>query len=347
MAAARLALVFLAFLVCTAGLRADTNETTDPNYIPPVGRPSDLPFSEASGWFEVQTHAEPTIVEAETPLTFTVFVRAVRPTRQPPQRLDLRQLPGFDKRFYIEDPSEEANRPDEKTWEFVYRLKPRRTDVTEVPSLPFVYFNPYLLTASKGFQVIYTDPIPLSVLPHESVQVAVQAPENAFVLATGPAVLERQTLWTPPGIGTSVALLLAPPAGCFIWYLCWRRLYPDAARQASQRRSRAARQALQLLQAARRLNAEQRAERTAALVTGYLQERLELDVAEPTPREIAVLFGQRGCSPALTEQGVRLFETCDRARFLPTAQFGKTDLIDDAVSFILTVEEETCSVSHS
>ncbi|HEY7424978.1 MAG TPA: hypothetical protein VH682_12175, partial [Gemmataceae bacterium] len=160
MAAARLALNLLAFLVCAAGLRA-ADEAADPNDIPVVGRPSDLPFSEASGWFEVQTHAEPTTVEAETPLTFTMSVRAVRPTRQPPQRLDLRQLPAFNERFYIEDPSEEPNRPDEKTWEFVYRLKPRRDSVTEVPGLPFVYFNPYLLTASKGFQVLYTDPIPL------------------------------------------------------------------------------------------------------------------------------------------------------------------------------------------
>jgi hypothetical protein len=184
-------------------------------------------------------------------------------------------------------------------------------------------------------------------LPHDTVHVAVQAPENAFVLATGPAVLERQTLWAPPGVGMSVALLLAPPAGCIVWFLCWRRLYPDAARQASQRRSRAARQGLQMLQAAHRLDAEQRGERTAAVVIGYLQERLDLDVAEPTPREVAALFAQRGCSPALTEQAVRLFEMCDRARFLPAAEFRKVDLIDDAVSFILAVEEEMCSVSHS
>src|SRR5262245_36651414 len=116
MAAHRLALVLLAFLVCGVGLRADGDEASDSNDIPVVGRPSDLPFSEASGWFEVWARAEPTVRQAETPLTFTVSVRAVRPTRQPPQRLDLRQLPAFDQRFHIEDPSEELNRPDEKTW---------------------------------------------------------------------------------------------------------------------------------------------------------------------------------------------------------------------------------------
>jgi hypothetical protein len=337
----------LALLACTANVRADNDEGAEADEVPVVGRPSDLPFSEASGWFEVRVHAEPTAVEAETPLTFTLSVRAVRPARRPPQRIDLRQLPAFAERFYIEDASEEPNRPDEETWEFVYRLKPRRTDVTKVPGLPFVYFNPYLLTASKGFQVIYTDPIPLRVRPHESVQVPLNAPESAFTLVTGPAVLERENVWTPPGTGTILALLLAPPLGCVAWYLCWRRLYPDAARQARQRRSRAARQALTKLQAARRLGPGGRAGRIAAAVIGYLQQRLDLAIAEPTPHEIAGLFEQRGFSPDLTAQAVRLFEACDSARFLPASEVEQADLIDAAVAFILAVEEETCPVASS
>jgi hypothetical protein len=311
--------------------------------VPVVGRPVDLPFSEASGWFEVQAHGEPATLQAETPLTFTLTVKAVRPVRRPPQRIDLRQLPDFDEQFYIEDPSEEAARPDDRTWEFAYRLKPRRTEVREIPSLPFVYFNPYLLTASKGFQVLYTDPIPLHVLPHETVQVPVQGPESAFELATGPTVLERQTPWTPPRVGTIVALLLAPPLGCIAWYLIWRRLNPDAARLASQRRSRAARRALQALRTIRRLDAESRAARIAAIVIGYLQQRLDLTIAEPTPNEIALLFAQRDFSSALTEQAIRFFETCDCVRFQPIENgsgVSLDELQDSAMKFILAVEAE-------
>jgi hypothetical protein len=307
-----------------------------------VGRPSDLPFSEASGWFEVQARAQPTTVEAETPLTFTVTVHAVREAKRPPQRIDLRQLPAFDEQFYIEDSSDEPGRPDDRTWEFVYRLKPRRIDVTAVPSLPFVYFNPYLLTASKGFQVLYTDPIPLNVLPHESVQVPVQAPEGAFVLATGPELLERPSTWTP-GAGTTLAILLGPPAACAIGMIWWRRRFPDAARLASQRRSRAARRALSVLNAARRLDPAERADRTAVAVADYLHERLDLSIAEPTPPEIAGLFGQHGCSPPLRARAVGFFEACDNARFLPPARAGQTDLTDLAVQFVLAVEEELCS----
>jgi hypothetical protein len=312
-----------------------------------------LPFSEASGWFEVQARAEPTTVEAETPLTFTLSVRTVRPARRPPQRLDLRQLPEFAEQFYIEDPSEAAARPDDRTWEFAYRLKPRRTEVRAIPSLPFVYFNPYLLTASKGFQVLYTDPIPLHVLPHETVQVPIQAPERAFVLETGPAVLERRTPWAPPRLGSILALLLSPPLACIAWYLVWRRLYPDAARLASQQRSGAARRALQALHAVRRLDAQTRAARTTAIVAGYLQQRLDLTIAEPTPHEIALLFAQHDYSPALTEKAIHFFDRCDRARFLPAeggsngTSISPVELHDSAIQFILAVEVETCPTHHS
>jgi hypothetical protein len=352
MSCSRLALVVL-MLTCIDKVRAENGAAEEADDIPVVGRPIDLPFSEASGWFEVQARAEPTTVEAETPLTFTLTVRAVRPARRPPERLDLRQLPEFAEQFYIEDPSEEVARPDDQTWEFAYRLKPRRTESREIPSVPFVYFNPYLLTASKGYQVLYTDVIPLHVLPHESVQVPIQAPESAFVLASGPDVLQRQTLWKPPGLGSILVLVLAPPLGCVAWYLIWRRLYPDAARLANQRRSSAARRALQALYAVRRLDGRTRAARTVAIVAGYLNQRLDLTIAEPTPHEVALLFQQQGFSSALTEQALRFFDSCDRARFLPVAgkidgtEVSPAELQESATQLILAMEEETCPTPHS
>jgi hypothetical protein len=337
--------LIVSLLLCAFGFapRVYAGEEVEPDDIPVVGRPVDLPFSEASGWFEVQARAEPTTVQAEAPLTFTLTVRAVRPPRRPPQRLDLRQMPDFAEQFYIEDTGEEVAQPDDKTWEFTYRLKPRRTEVHEIPSVPFVYFNPYLLTASKGFQVLFTDPIPLRVLPPETVHVPVEGPESAFVLAAGPAVLERQTPWTPPGPGTIAVLLLVPPLGCLAWYLLWQRLYPDAARLASQRRSRAARRALHALRTAQRLDATARTSRIAAVVAGYLQQRLDSAIAEPTPREIALLLAQHGFSSGLTEQAIRFFETCDRARFQPGgAGVSPLELQNAAVRLILALEEETC-----
>jgi hypothetical protein len=318
--------------------------------VPVVGRPVDLPFSEASGWFEVQAHAEPTTVQAERPLTLTLTVRAVRPPRRPPQRLDLRQLPDFAELFYIEEADEEAAQLNAHTWKFTYRLRPRRTEVSEIPSVPFVYFNPYLLTASKGFQVLYTDPIPLHVLPPETVQVPVQGPESAFVLTTGPSVLERRVPWRPPGLGVIGVVLLVPPLGCIVWYFLWQRLYPDATRLARQRRSHAARRALQALRTAEQLDVKAGAAQTAALVADYFQQRLDWAIAEPTPREVALLFAQHHFSLALTEQAVCFFQACDCARFLPSDDATRPSLMElqnAAMRLILTMEEETCSTLPS
>jgi hypothetical protein len=110
---------------------------------------------------------------------------------------------------------------------------------------------------------------------------------------------------------------------------------------------RAARQALHQLHAARRLGAEERAMRTAAIVTGYLQERMDMPIAEPTPQEIAAFFAQHACSPVLCEQAVRFFQACDNARFLPSDQAMSRDLPDAAGGFILAVEEELCPTLSS
>jgi hypothetical protein len=347
MPTARLTLTVLVLLASVSVLRAEGEENSDPNEIPVVGRPSDLPFSEASGWFEVRARAEPTTVEAETPTTFVVSVNATRDVRRPPQRIDLRQLSAFADQFHIEEGAEEPLRPDARTWEFVYRLKPRRIDVSEIPSFPFVYYNPYILSAGKRFQVVYTDPISLQVLPHETVQVPVQAPEGVFALATGPGVLARQAAWHSPGTMTISLLLLVPPLVCAVWYASWRRRYPDAARLARQRRSRAARHALQMLNTIGRAEPEQSGARSAAIVADYLRQRFDMTIAEPTPQEIAEFFGQRQCSPELTALAVRFFETCDRARFLPAPPSEKPDLPDCSRQLILAVEEETCPAPPS
>jgi hypothetical protein len=327
----------LCVLGLAPGVRADEDSPDDD--IPQVGRPADLPFSEASGRFRVSAEAEPKVLEAQTPLTLTLTVRGLGAVRRPPQRLDLRQWRPLTEAFYVED-LPDPPQPDPKTWVFAWRLKPRRTDVTEVPGLPFVYYDPDIPQPSRRFQVPYTDPIPLQVREHASVAVPLSAPARVFEITTGPAVFARRAQWGVPGPTLLAVLLLGPPLGCAAWYWCWRRLYPDAARRAQQRRSRAANQALRRLSEARRLAPEARAEAVAAAVTAYLQGRLDLGPNEPTPAEVeAHLRGHAG-PPELAAQAARLYRGCDAARFRPAAG-GDLSLVDEAVGFILVVEEAT------
>ena len=154
----------------------------------------------------------------------------------------------FAERFdFLESGNDGEHRPNQQTWEFAYRIQPKGDDVTSVPSVPFVFFNPDIQYPHKGFQVAYTDPIPLTVKPHEIYAVPLNAPDNLLRLATGSELLAVQKPGPAPDAWVMALLLLAPPLLCAAWYFAWRRLYPDAAGMARQRRSHAARRALHSL----------------------------------------------------------------------------------------------------
>jgi hypothetical protein len=328
-----------------------------------VGRPPDLPFSEASGSFRVETDADPTALPAEEPLVLTLRVTATGPVRKPPRRIPLQELPAFRQAFHIEDiPDEESQAIDavrlagllagpgparpallgallpQTAWEFRYRLKPKSTAVTEVPSLPFAFYNPAIPFPERRFQVLYADAIPLEVRPREVLEVPLQAPARAFELATGQALLARQAPWAVP-VALIFLALLVPPVLCLAWYLIWRRLYPNAAKLASLRRSRAAALALDALQ---RLPPAPRQRAVVAFraVTGYLRQRLDLPGEEPTPLETSGHLQRLGCSAPVAGEALRFYRACDAARFLPAAPAEAADLPDQAVRLILALEEE-------
>src|SRR5438105_3687249 len=72
--------------------------------IPVVGRPADLPFSGASGSFEVSARARPTSLRVGEPLTLTLTVRATAPVRRPPRPIDLKQVPALVSGFHVQVP---------------------------------------------------------------------------------------------------------------------------------------------------------------------------------------------------------------------------------------------------
>jgi hypothetical protein len=320
------------------------DEGNDADEIPTVGRPDRFPFSEASGDFKVQTAAEPTAVAVEQPLTFTLTVRATGKVkvRKPPRRIDLRAVPAFDDNFYIEDlPDPPRARAAADVWVFRYGLKPRSTEVREVPGLPFVFYRPDIPFPERRFQTIYTEPIPLQVRPAEKVAVSLQAPEAIFHLAVGAGLLAHQEPWRPPGLLGSALLLGLPLLGCLGWYLGWQRLYPDAARLARHRRSRAALRALELLRPAARQPAPAAAALSTRAVVQYLRQRLDLPIVEPTPAETARHLGQLAFPPTLVEQAELLLRSCDAVRYGPRVATGPTHLPDDAARLILALEAQS------
>jgi hypothetical protein len=328
----------LVLLLLTGGARADDEP-------PIVGQPPH--FNGAVGRFRVTAAVEPARVQAEDPLTYTVRVTAEGKVKEPPQRPALADFPGFTDNFYLEnlDPPEGA-RPDDKTWAFAYRLKPKSTAVTAVPGFPFVFFVPGFLPAKNGYMTAFVPEQPITVAPRQEVgpppaPKPITAPEEAFALAGGD-VLARDGGRLPGPLVLVVALLL-PPLGSVAWYFAWRRLYPDAARLALRRRSRAAQEALKALHDLdRQADPEKQARRTAAAVAAYLRHRLDLPVVDPTPAEAAAHLSGHGVAEELAGQTADFLRRCAAVRFDPEPP-AAADLAESAEQLILALEAATWS----
>lgn len=324
-------------------------QPADPDNPPIADQPAD--FNGAVGRsFQVDMHVAPAEVQVGDPVTLTVRVRAVGAWRRPPKRPRLRNLKSFKTRFQMDrleknQESRPDRRPDRQTWEFDYRLRPLSESVNEVPPFAFVYYRPSGSPSVPGsYQSPWAGEVPLTVKPRietvPPVQPPIEAPSNVFQIAEGRAVLRHDRLASLPSLPVLALLLFLPPLAGMGWFLVWRRLFPDAARQARHRRSRAARQALQALQTLGPSNADPRVHRIAA---DYLRQRLGLPTTELTPPEVAKYLERAGAPPPLAGKAAEFFRVCDAARFSPTPM-ADDDLAVAAKNLILSLEEEPWSV---
>ncbi len=340
----RIVLASAWLLLIPAGFaRADAPD--DPNEPPLVGQPDN--FSGAVGSYKITAAAQPTELQAEDALTFTLRITGHGPAGRQPTRPDLRHAPAFRKRFVVEDLDQKIDAA-AGVWEFRYRLKPLNPEVTEIPTVRFVYFKPGLLPKEKGYRSAYSESIPLVVKPRTEVQATdvqggaepSQLPDAVFELAEGPAAVLRreQPLALPGGLPLFVTFLLAPPFLCAGWYLAWRRLYPDAARLARQRRSRAAEIALRSLKQAGKADADRAAQQFVTLMAEYLRGRWELPAAEPTPAEVVGHLRRIGCPAELAERAGAFFGACNAARFAPGGGPSRDTLRATAVQLVLDLE---------
>jgi hypothetical protein len=290
--------------------------------------------------------AAPTELQAEDILTLTVSITGNGTLREIP-RPDLRRLPRFTRQFEIENAADRYD-PGTKTREFDYRLRPRTAAVKEIPPLPFVFFNPKTLPAEKGYETTVAAPIALTVRPRTQVSparvegpaAAVELPASVYSLVEASTVLRYDPPFTLPTPGVLAFLFIGPPAVASLWYIVWRRLSPDAARQVRKRRSRAAQQALKALQRSRKLEAAALAEQTEAIMARYLHQRLDLLPVEPTPAEVAHHLERAGSSPALGRDVARFFADCDAARFAPGLLDKANNWTATAARLVLALEEE-------
>ena len=126
--------------------------------------------------------------------------------------------------------------------------------------------------------------------------------------------------------------LFTPPAVCFLLWSVWRRLFPDAAKLAAGRRSRAGSVALRALE-----RRGEDSERIAATLLNYLRDRAGLPATAITPAEIAEALKPLDCPGLLAAATVAILHRCDAARFAPGPP-GDASLAADAAKIVLEWE---------
>jgi len=299
-------------------------------------------FSQVVGdKYRIFSSAMPTEVLIEEPITLKVRIEGQGPEKYHPQRKNLQLFPeNFSDDFHLEAvPSQDVSHPEKGYWEFVYRLRPKRRDIAEVPALKLTFFAP----ATKKFQSSYTDEIPIKVdRPPETTAdkmdlKIVKAPERFYHLRPMAEVLRDDSPMPVPGPFILAAFLAVPPLVCFSWYWAWRHLYPNAAQQRQRRRSRAARRAIALLE-----KPGDDIFRTRTTAVDYLRDRLDLPAVEPTPFEVACYLKRLGLAKALIADWNTFLKTCDRLRFAPSETKTGNRLNAEAIRLVHAVEVYPC-----
>ena len=145
--------------------------------IPIANRPPD--YRGAVGQYRIATTATPTDVKVGDPITLRIGIQGTGPmelVQAPP----LDQIPSLTDGFKVPSgPLAGIVEGDIKVFET--SIRPRRDDITEIPPIPFSFFDP-----DRGeFKTVYSDPIPLDVSPAEKLNIDSIVSQNPAAIDGG------------------------------------------------------------------------------------------------------------------------------------------------------------------
>jgi hypothetical protein len=295
--------------------------------IPSVGQPEEHFYGARGSGVKVawSLDRDKVPLDGEVVATLTI-TNATNPTKI--TRPDLKKLPAFHSLFTVIDNTDPPPATDAREVKFTYRLRPRDEAVKEVPALDFYYYNP-AAAEGKQFPLTRAKKVAITVLPPKPKLVPVvplSEPDELFAITKGPELLTGE-----PFVPGKLVWILIGVLGPFLalgWYGAWRRMFPDAARLAKMRRSRAARRAMEAIRKSGRTPDPPATIANAVLV--YLRTRFPLPVGTVTPTEIGAALTELGVPSSECAAASAFFTACDTARFSPSG--------DSAVSLAATAE---------
>lgn len=277
---------------------------------PLVGRPSEHFYNVVADRLVISMTASRRDLRVEDELVLVIeFGGLMKPVDV--RRPDLRDLPEFSTSFHIDDLEDDATPPSDRR-RYRYRLRPKNSEVAQVPPFVAHYWQP-----KQGyFATTLAEPIPLTVRPRisEAAGVPMTEPDFLFEFADRAEVLADQP---PESVGSFLLALLLPGVAALAGFLYWRAAYPDAARQAELRRNRAARLAIDALRRESGPVSVDSANRVLDEVRKYLHHRLEIADRMSTPEEVRHVLASRGIPSSLVAGVAELFRACDCVRFGP------------------------------
>lgn len=260
--------------------------------VPMVGRPADY-SGVVGGPFNISLDLADPVIQVGKPFQLTLRIIGhgdFSNLRRP----DLRADPEFSRRFSIEDGDTVALR-DPSGLAIHYRLRAIDPAVDRIPRVKFVYFNPNIRPASRGFQTTYADARPI-VVESRPEQPRPMTPEVAGWLQRAAAFHQepRSAQWT--------WLWPLPPIGCVAWMVL-------------RRRSIAASPAAHIAMARLRSAEPDVPRQVADVVAEFFRERVGLSAGLTTPAEISAFLYDRSTPLNETDEVRSLLARCDEWRY--------------------------------
>lgn len=314
--------------------------------VPAEGQPA--LFNGAVGQYDFALEASNTDVRVREPIevTMTITGRGVLERVAPPPLGEIEELTSG---FRVPEGSI-AGIVESGRKRFTFKIAAKHVDVTEVPAIPFVYFDPQ----AEEYVTRWSDPVPIEVTASESVPLAefaetqngtptgtTRLTETAVGIRANYAdmdeVLAQQAF--APGIGTVVVLAGAPLA--FVVCALIRR-HSDRLRydQGYVRRRRAGPTALATIRAAsRHANQPQAASQIASAVIRYVADRCNAP-AGLTRTEAVEKLVRHGVNAERVRAAQTLLGQCEGLQYAATNAEIRADLSAQAQRCIRELERE-------
>jgi hypothetical protein len=307
--------------------------------LPTEGRPEN--FTGAVGRFTVRANARPTDAAVGDPITLSYEItdeNAQAPSDlanlRPPALRDVDAL----KEFRIpDDPT--TGTVEGRVKVFTETLRPTEPTITEIPAIPFSFFDPSL----ERYVTVRSQPIPLSVSPSERLNLDAVLPSMEGVRRNSdgtPLTLVEGSLRANapinqalladhrPALGTGILVAsIAPPIG-FVAVMLWKRRQrlrlenPDMVRASQARRT-----------ASSHVSGKNKGpEDVFMALSGLISARMHLQEGTMTAREAVASARSGGLDEETLEELEALLRTCESSRYARTdsAGYEETDLAQRA-----------------